>query len=144
MRLKLVVAVAAATIALGLVVYNRPRLANPVPPPEQTGSLSTRHAVAPRLRAPRFSASSPAVDPSPEGLSRTNLIARMLKGEELPKLSSEQVQSYLEKNHRSVGSLLAAFHATDDRTFLQEAMEKYPGDPQLNYVAWCRSESPEE
>src|SRR5439155_13818935 len=63
---------------------------------------------------------------------------------ELTKLSPEQVQSYLEKNHRSVKSLLAAFHATDERTFLREAMDKYPGDPRLDYVAWCRSQSPEE
>src|SRR3989442_6220191 len=144
MRWKLAAAVAVTLIALGLVVYNRPRRANPIPPPEQTSSLSTGHAVAARLPAPGLSVSSPAVDPSPEGLSHTNLIARMLEGEELPKLSPEQVQSYLEKNHRSVESLLAAFHATDDRTFLREAMEKYPGDPQLNYVAWFRSQSPEE
>ena len=73
-----------------------------------------------------------------------NLIALLLKGEELPKLRPEQLQSYLEENHRSVGSLLAAFHATDDRTFLREAMEKYPTDPRVDYVAWFRSQSPEE
>jgi hypothetical protein len=141
---KLIVAVVAALIALGLAVSKRPRLANPIPPPEQTSSLSTRRAVAPRLPAPRLSVSSPPVDPSAEGLSHTNLIARLLKGEELPKLSPEQVQSYLEKNHRSVESLLAAFHATDDPAYLREAMERYPADPRLDYVAWRRSQSPEE
>ena len=144
MRWKLVVTIAAATIALGLVIYKRPRLTDPIPPPQQTRSLSTRHGVAPLLPAPRLSVSSPPIDPSPEGLSHTNLIARLLKSEEVPRLSAEQVQSYLEKNHRSVGSLLAAFHATDDRTFLQEAMATYPSDPRLNYVAWFRSQSPEE
>src|SRR5947208_104238 len=144
MRWKLVVTIAAATIALGLVIYKRPRLTDPIPPPQQTRSLSTRHGVAPLLPAPRLSVSSPPIDPSPEGLSHTNLIARLLKSEEVPRLSAEQVQSYLEKNHRSVGSLLAAFHATDDRTFLREAMATYPSDPRLNYVAWFRSQSPEE
>jgi len=144
MRLKLVVAVAAMSMALGLVVYKRPRLDSPVPSSDQRTSHATRHAVAPRPPAPRSSVSSPPVGPSPEGLSHTNLIARLLKGEELPKLSPEQVQPYLEKNRRNVESLLAAFHATDDRTFLREAMEKNPGDPRLDYVAWCRSESPEE
>ncbi len=144
MRLKLVVAVAAILFALSWVAYKRPRLANPVPPPEQTRSHSARQAVEPRLPASRFPVSSPRVDPFPEGPSHTNLIARLLEGEEFPKLSPEQVQSYLEKNHRSVGSLLAAFHATDDRTFLREAMEKYPADPRLDYVAWFRSQSPEE
>src|SRR5438046_8946324 len=114
MRLKLVVAVAATLIALGLLVYRRGRLDSPISPSEQRSSLSTRHAVAPRLPAPRLSVSSSPVDSSPEGLSHTNLIARLLKGEELPKLSPEQIQSYLEKNHRSVESLLAAYHATDD------------------------------
>ena len=84
------------------------------------------------------------MDQSPEVLWHTNWIARLLNGEENPRLSTEQVQSYLEKNHRNVGSLLAAFHATDDREFLQEAMEKYPADPRLDYVAWFRSSSPEE
>src|SRR5437870_13409509 len=129
MRLKLVVAVAGTLIALGLVVYKRPRPAKPISVSEQDSSFSTRHAVAPRLLAPRLSVSSPTVDPTPEGPSHTNLIARLLKGEELPKLNPEQVRSYLEKNHRSVESLLAAFHATDDLTFLQAAMERYPADP---------------
>jgi len=144
MRSKLAVAVAATLITLGLVVYKRPRPAKPVSASEQSSSPSTRHGVAPRLPAPGLSVSSPAVEPSPEGLSRTDLIARLLDGQELPKLSPEQVQPFLEKNHRSVESLLAAFHATDDRTFLQEAMATYPSDPRLNYVAWFRSQSPEE
>ena len=144
MRLKLAVAVAAMSIALGLVVYKRPRLDSPVPSSDQRTSHATRHAVAPRPPAPRSSVSSPPVGPSPEGLSRTDLIARLLDGQQLPKLSPEQVQPYLEKNHRSVESLLAAFHATDDRTFLQEAMAIYPSDPRLNYVAWFRSQSPDE
>src|SRR5205823_10653958 len=144
MRLKVLVAVAATLIGLGLVVCKRSRLANPVPPPEQTRSPSTGHAIASRQPAPRSSVSSPPVDQSPEVLWHTNWIARLLNGEENPRLSTEQVQSYLEKNHRSVGSLLAAFHATDDRTFLREAMEKYPADPRLDYVAWFRSQSPEE
>jgi len=62
----------------------------------------------------------------------------------MPKLYPEQVQAYLEENHRSVESLLAAFQTTDDRTFLLEAIEKYPTDPRLDYVAWFRSQSPEE
>jgi len=144
MRLKLFFVVTATLIALGLAVYKRPRLDSHVSPSEQSRSLLTKLTVAPRPPAPRSSVSSAPVDPSPEGLSRTDLIARLLDGQELPKLSPEQVQPFLEKNHRSVESLLAAFHATDDRTFLQEAMEKYPTDPRLNYVAWFSSRSPDE
>src|SRR5881394_1147183 len=144
MRSKLAVAVVATVIALVWVVGKRSRPANSIPPLEQPRALSARPATRPGLSNPGWTLSSPPVDPSLEGRSRTNLIARLLKGEELPKLSSEQVQTYLDQNHRSVESLLAAFHATDDRTILREAMEKSPGDPRLDYVAWSRSQSPEE
>src|SRR5437870_4100422 len=63
-KLKLAVAVAAALIALGLVVYTRLRLAHSVRPSEQSSSLSARQSVAPRLTAPQLSVSSPPVDPS--------------------------------------------------------------------------------
>jgi len=95
---------------LGLVVYTRLRLAHSVRPSEQSSSLSARQSVAPRLTAPQLSVSSPPVDPSTARLSHTNLIVRLLNGKELPELSTEQVQSYLEKNRRSVGSLMA--HST--------------------------------
>ena len=42
--------------------------------------------------APRSSVSSPPVGPSPEGLSRTDLIARLLDGQQLPKLSPEEAE----------------------------------------------------
>jgi len=77
-------------------------------------------------------------------VSHTNLLARLLNGEGISKLRAKQVQSYLEENHTGVGSLLAAFQTTDDRTFLQEAIRKYPTDPRLDLVAWFRSQSPEE
>src|SRR2546427_521624 len=75
MRLKLVIAVAATLITLGLVVYERPRLNSPVPLSVQSSSLSTKHAVAPRVPAPRLAMSSSPVDPSPDSPSHTNLIA---------------------------------------------------------------------
>jgi len=145
MKVKLVIAAAATLIALGLLVCRRSQVANPITPSRQNSSLPTKRALAPRLPTPRLSVSSqPPVDSSEEAVSHTNLLTRLLNGEELPKLRPEQVQSYLEENHRSVGSLLAAFQATDDRTILREAMEKYPSDPRLDYVAWFRSESPVE
>jgi tetratricopeptide (TPR) repeat protein len=144
MKLKLLGASAAVLIALGLLVFSHPRLSNQTAPAGQTTSFSTRHTPAPRLPAPRLSESRPQFDSSPESVSHTNLLTLLLKGEDLPKLRPEQVQSYLDENHRSVGSLLAAFQATDDRTLLEEAMEKYPTDPRLDYVAWRRSQSPEE
>ena len=55
-----------------------------------------------------------------------------------PLLKLIQVQSHLDANHRSAGSLLAAFQATGDRALLQEAQEKYPQDPQVNVAAYYR------
>jgi hypothetical protein len=74
----------------------------------------------------------------------TNLLARLLKGEEMPKLTAEQVESYLAANRRSAGSLLAAFQATGDKRLLQEAKEKYPNDPSVALTALSKSDSPEE
>jgi hypothetical protein len=82
----------------------------------------------PRLPAPRLSARAPQTEPEPDVRS-TNLLARWLKGEEMPKLTAEQVESYLAANRRSAGSLLAAFQATGDKRLLQEAKEKYPNEP---------------
>ena len=97
----------------------------------------------PRLPAPRLSARIPQMESEPDVRS-TNLLARLLKGEERPKLTSEQVESYLAANRRSAGSLLGAFQATGDKRWLQEAWEKYPNDPSVAFTALSRSDSPEE
>lgn len=97
----------------------------------------------PRLPAPRLSARTPQMESEPN-VGSTNLLARLLKGEERPKLTSEQVESYLAANRRSAGSLLGAFQATGDKRWLQEAMEKYPNDPSVAFTALSRSDSPED
>ena len=58
-----------------------------------------------------------------------------------------QLAPYLEAKQRNAESLLAAFHVTGDQTALREALEKYPGDPRVNFAAAAaafRSSSPEE
>lgn len=58
-----------------------------------------------------------------------------------------QLAPYLEARQRNAESLLAAFHVTGDPTALREALEKYPGDPRVNFAAAAaafRSSSPEE
>ena len=96
-----------------------------------------------RLPAPRLSVRSLQAEPEPDVRS-TNLLARLLKGEERPKLTSEQVESYLAANRRSAGSLRAAFQATGDKRLLQEAKEKYPNDASVAFTALSKSDSPEE
>lgn len=65
--------------------------------------------------------------------------------EHLPKLTVAQVEPFLDANHRSAGSLLAAFRTTEDPRYLREAMQKFPNDPRVNYAAAFSSDlTPEE
>src|SRR5262245_7074252 len=94
-------------------------------------SLSNRLAQMKRSRAPglpapaiqTISASVPA-----DVLSRTNLLGLLRNGEAL-QLTPDQVQHYVEENHRSAASLLSAYRTSKDPALLAEAMEKYPNDP---------------
>jgi RNA polymerase sigma factor (sigma-70 family) len=97
-----------------------------------------RNSAAPRLPTPPVRATVPPTEPASDRLSGTNLIAQILKSDKAPQLTLEQVETYLRENRRSVSSLLAAFRATSDETLLQEAIEKYPNDPQVAFTAAYR------
>jgi len=101
-------------------------------------SLSNRAAQAKGMRAPRLPAPpmhvTPQANASPtEDSQSTSLYAR-LNGKSL-KLTAEQVESYLKANGRNPASLLAAFRTTGDPALLEEAMQKYPNDPQVDFEA---------
>ena len=113
------------------------------------GSAPLKRVLRPRLPAPQMAAAAPAVGPAVGQPVSTNLLAQLLTGDESFKLSPQQVESYLEENRHSAESLLAAFRTTEDRTFLQEALEKYPNDPRVNFAAYFAARnqpdsSPEE
>jgi len=75
----------------------------------------------------------------------TNFIARILEGEDPPELTAEQAESYLQQTRRSAASLLAAFRGTRDAKFLEEALQKFPNDPQVNFAAAIKKDvAPEE
>jgi len=57
-------------------------------------------------------------------------------------LTSAQVEPYLNANRRSAASLLSAFRTTGDQALLQEAMQKYPNDPQVAFEAVLRKDAP--
>jgi len=59
-------------------------------------------------------------------------------------LSTEQIDTYLTQNRRNAESLLAAFRASSDTTYLKEAEEKFPNDPRVAYAAIFKCDSPEE
>ncbi|MGA2866552.1 MAG: hypothetical protein ABSF95_18920 [Verrucomicrobiota bacterium] len=146
---KTAIIVIAGLTVLGFAILSRPRPTVSLPPPAQTEPLSAKRALRPRLPAPRMAATAPAADPSVDHSGPTNLVARLLTGDESFKLSPQQVEPYLEENHRSAESLLAAFRVTEDQSFLREAVEKYPKDPRVNFAAYFAARnqpdsSPEE
>lgn len=114
-------------------------------------SLSNRVAQTKGVRAPRLPAPPVqfAVPSGPliEDLQLTNLLARFqgLKDKAPNKLTTEQVEPYLKANGSNAPSLLAAYRTTGNVALLEEAMQKYPDDPQVALEAVFRKDaSPEE
>jgi tetratricopeptide (TPR) repeat protein len=68
----------------------------------------------------------------------------LLKEDKAPTLTHEQVEAYLKANGRNANNLLAAFQASGDPALLQEAMEKYPNDPRVDFVAAMDKDLPPE
>lgn len=64
---------------------------------------------------------------------------------EIRKLTLDQAEAYLLKNHRTAESLYAAYQTTGDRKYLNEAKEKFPNDPKVAMTAaLISSATPEE
>jgi len=102
-------------------------------------TLSSRFAQATssltlKLPAPPMSAITARIA-SPDDVQFTNLIARLLKDGQAPKLTGAQLESYLKSNRRNASSLLAAYRTTGDPVLLEEAKQKYPDDPQVAFEA---------
>src|SRR6266516_2766072 len=109
---------------------------------------SPSRVPAPRLPAPRMPVTAPPAENTAEDSTSTNLIDlidRILGGNQAPKLTAGQVESYLKENQRSAASLLAAYRTTGERTLLDEAMQKFPNDPQVAFeAAFKKDATPEE
>ena len=98
-----------------------------------------------RLPAPPMSTVAVPAETTTDDLRSTNLIVQLLKGGDAPKLTAQQIDSYLRENRRNAASLLAAYRATNDPKLLQEAMETFPDDPQVGFHAVFKKDaSPEE
>jgi hypothetical protein len=61
-----------------------------------------------------------------------------------PKLPREEVEKYVEQQQRSAASLLAAYHALDDTSYLVEAATNFPSDPRVQWTVLARNPFPEE
>ena len=97
----------------------------------------------PRLPAPPMRITGQPPGMSPETLPSTNLWARFK--DKSPKLSADQVETYLKAYGRQAANLLAAYRTSGDAALLKEAMEKYPNDPQVAFEAlFAKDLSPEQ
>ena len=106
--------------------------------------FSAKRTLKPHLPAPPMVVTPEPAEPSANDSPFTNAFTRSIKGA-LPQVSSEQLAHFVEQSRRSAASLLAAFHISGDKAFLQEALEKYPSDPQVNLAALATSgSSPEQ
>jgi hypothetical protein len=107
---------------------------------ESLSNRVARAARAPRLPAPPVQFTAPAVALPAELLQSSNLYALITNKQAT--LTSAQVEPYLNANRRSAASLLAAFRTTGDQALLEEAMQKYPHDPQVAFEAVLRKDAP--
>jgi tetratricopeptide (TPR) repeat protein len=101
-------------------------------------SLAKRVALAkPMLQrpVPKVQAAAPPNVTPAENLQSTNFYLQLRKKGNVPKLTAEQVETYLKANGRNAASLLAAFRATDDPALLKEAMQQFPNNPQVEFTA---------
>lgn len=138
---KFLIVIGAALVVVLLAIQSRHE--NAAHPSEPVEARLLKPPARPRVPAPRMPATPGSV--GEQDRRPTNLLLRVLRGEEAPKLTPEQIGPYLEANRRSVESLLAASRAIGDKSFLQEAKEKYPNDPRVAFEAsWRWSQSPEE
>ena len=101
----------------------------------------SKRTTAPRIPAPPLQSSTANLAPM-EALPTTNVYALLTN--KPTKLTAEQIAPYLLANNRSAASLLAGFRTTGDKALLEEAMQKFPKDPQVAFEAAFRKDAPPE
>ncbi len=101
-----------------------------------------RSIHTPKLPAPVVRASS---DASSEDAPAHSLYDKYVKGTNLAKVPVEKLAAYLKENHRDASSLLAAYRISRDTSLLEEAMQKFPNDPEVAFeAAFKQGISPED
>ncbi|HMJ90033.1 MAG TPA: hypothetical protein VK530_09465 [Candidatus Acidoferrum sp.] len=104
--------------------------------PDVEISTASTLTVAQRLALPRTTRGESGTS---DVLTATNLLTRVLNGEDPPRISKEQAEAFAAANGRRPEALLAAWRASGDLSFLREAMEKHPQDANVAYMAWCQA-----
>ncbi|NBR86946.1 MAG: hypothetical protein EB141_02980 [Verrucomicrobia bacterium] len=138
---------ALALLTVGVWFANRPVPVTDAPKRPITAPAAHVPAVARAPARPRLPVPQPAVAPvrNETGVEDpTNSLARLLNGGEIPKLTREQLDTFLLQNKRSAECLLTASRALGDVSLLREAAGKFPQDPRVQFDLALRGESPEE
>ena len=81
------------------------------------------------------------IPPHAAAPNATNLPAQLMTFDQVSdfvfshrELPREQIESYLQQNHRNVESLLAAFRVSGDASYLREASTNAPNDPAVQFA----------
>lgn len=123
-----------------VIVFNL--LRRPPATPEVTPPLTAQATPKPHLPTPRVRLTLPPAEAPPDEVPPGNAVARLLeqlKHGNAPSLAPAQLETFLAQRQRSAEALLAAAQATGDKTFLREAMERFPNDPRVAYAAYYLS-----
>ena len=104
----------------------------------QVTQLNAASAV--RSPMPRVAASSVT---NPPAMTSFQQVADFIAshGRELPR---EQIEAYLQQNHRNVESLLAAFQVSRDPSYLREAATNSPNNPAVQFAVIANNVFPDE
>jgi RNA polymerase sigma factor (sigma-70 family) len=74
-----------------------------------------------------------------------SLYELMTNSQSTVRLTQAQAEAFLRENKRSAVSLLSAFRTSDNPALIQEALQKFPNDPMVNFeAALSRDMSPAE
>lgn len=132
-------------LVLGLAVLVRRD--EPTPLPTKEVALQDIQPVEPGSRLPSLSHQHVDQTDLSETVTNppvvTNLFARLAESD-IPRVSREQLEGYLNQNQRSAGALLGALRASGDNSLLAEAKEKFPHDPRVQFAAAFKTDSPAE
>jgi hypothetical protein len=136
-----IIVVALAIALAALLLWPRGKAPQPVIAPAQAveADLPTPQTSAEAIRQ-RLAMARSTDAPAGTNSSVTNLLRRLLSGkEDAPLISREQAEAFAAANGRRADALLAAWRASGDTNFLREAMEKFPNDPRVAFMAWAKS-----
>ena len=102
--------------------------------------LAARLMTEPTIPAPVLASVPVSTNPPTLAVATpTNFWTSLTNREMGIKLTHEQAEAFLSANGRTAVNLLAAFRTTHDAALLQEAMSKFPNDPQVAFEATISS-----